>query len=224
VEADVPDCQGQQVKAQLLVFPALYNGPLNYYARLVNQQEILLEQHDSYIKQTYRNRCLVMGPNGLITLSIPVKRAKGTKTRMRDIRIDYDSNWNRIHWRSLAASYASSPYFEYLADELQPVYDSRFTFLLDLNQQLLEHTLGFMGLEIPVTRSTEFTPLESAMDPRHFIHPKKDQAVEDPGFLPREYQQVFSDRLGFHPNLSILDLIFNVGPEALSYLHASLKT
>jgi hypothetical protein len=95
---------------------------------------------------------------------------------------------------------------------------------VDLNQQLLEHTLGFLGLDIPVGRSMEFTPLESAGDPRNFIHPKKDQAVEDPGFLPKEYHQVFSDRLGFHPNLSILDLIFNVGPEALSYLHACLKT
>jgi hypothetical protein len=224
LEQDVPDCQGKQVKAHPLVFPALYNGPLNYYARLVRQQEIVLEQYDSYTKQSYRNRCLIMGPNGLITLSIPVKRAKGVKTRMLDIRIDYDSNWNRIHWRSLVASYASSPFFEYLADEIRPIYHTRYTFLVDLNQQLLEHTLGFLGLDIPVGRSLEFTPLESAGDPRNFIHPKKDQAVEDPGFLPKEYHQVFSDRLGFHPNLSILDLIFNVGPEALSYLHACLKT
>lgn len=224
MEQNVQDCQGKQIKALTLVFPALYNGPVNYYSRLVKQQEIVLEQYDSYTKQSYRNRCLIMGPNGIITLSIPVNRARGVKTHMRDIRIDYDSNWNKIHWRSLVASYASSPFFEYLADEINPLYQKRFTFLVDLNQQLLEHTLGFLGLDMQLSRSKAFTPLESEKDPRNYIHPKKDQAVEDPGFLPQEYHQVFSDRLGFHPNLSILDLIFNVGPEALAYLHACLKT
>lgn len=207
-----------------MVFPALYNGPLNYYARLVKEHEIVLEQHDSYTKQSYRNRCLIMGPNGIITLSIPVKKVSGVKTNMRDIRIDYDSNWNKIHWRSLVASYASSPFFEYLANELSPFYLKRFDYLLDLNLQLIENTLSFLGLNIQLKCSSEFLPLGPEGDPRDFIHPKKDQAVEDPGFTPPEYHQVFSDRLGFSPNLSILDLIFNMGPDALSYLQACLKT
>ena len=207
-----------------MIFPALYNGPVNYYARLVQQKELVLEQYESYSKQTYRNRCLIMGPNGVITLSIPVSRKHGVKTLLRDIRIDYDSNWNKIHWRSLVASYASSPFFEYLADEISPLYQKNYEFLIDLNQQLVEHTLGFLGLNIHISCSEAFTPVKSEEDPRHFIHPKKDQAVGDPGFLPMEYHQVFSDRLGFRPNLSILDLIFNVGPEALSYLQTCLKT
>ena len=207
-----------------MLFPALYNGPINYYARLVQEPEILLEQYDSYTKQTYRNRCLIMGPNGVIPLSIPVSKQSGVKTRMRDIRIDYESNWNRIHWRSLVASYASSPFFEYLADELGPCYERRFDFLLDLNQQLIENTLEFLGCHSRIKRSEAFTPIQGQRDPRHFIHPKKDQAVADPAFLPREYQQVFSDRLGFYPNLSILDLIFNLGPDSMSYLSNCLKT
>ena len=207
-----------------MVFPALYNGPVNYYARLVRQKEIVLEQFDSYTKQTYRNRCLIMGPNGVIPLSIPVKRKSGVKTLMCDIRIDYDSNWNKIHWRSLVASYASSPFFEYLADEISPLYQKSFEFLMDLNLHLLERTLGMLGLNIPVSCSEAFTPISSEHDPRHFIHPKKEQAVADPGFLPLEYHQVFSDRLGFRSNLSILDLIFNEGPDALSYLQRCLKT
>lgn len=207
-----------------MIFPALYNGPINYYARLTRQQELLLEQYDSYSKQTYRNRCIILGPNGVITLSIPVKRRKGVKNAVRDIRIDYESNWNRIHWRSLVASYASSPYFEYLADEIRPIYERSFTFLIDLNRILIEHMLGFMGLKIPVHLTEAFEPIVSETDPRHFIHPKTDQAVADPGFVPFAYHQVFSDRLGFQPNLSILDLIFNMGPEALSYLRRCLKT
>ncbi len=207
-----------------MIFPALYNGPINYYARLIRQQELLLEQYDSYSKQTYRNRCMILGPNGVITLSIPVKRRKGVKNAVRDIRIDYDTNWNRIHWRSLVASYASSPYFEYLADEIRPIYERSYTFLIDLNRLLIEHMLGFMGLKIPVHLTEAFEPIVSETDPRHFIHPKTDQAAADPGFVPVKYHQVFSDRLGFQPNLSILDLVFNTGPETLSYLRRCLKT
>jgi hypothetical protein len=207
-----------------LIFPALYNGPVNYYARLIRQPEILLEQHDSYSKQTYRNRCLILGPNGVITLTIPVKRKRGMKNAVRDIRIDYDTSWNKIHWRGLIASYASSPYFEYLADEIHPIYEHRHTFLIDLNRLLVEHTLGLMGLKIPLRLTEAFEPIVSETDPRHFIHPKTDQAVADPGFVPVNYHQVFSDRLGFQTNLSILDLIFNMGPETLSYLRRCLKT
>jgi hypothetical protein len=206
-----------------LVFPALYNGPINYYARLVRQKEIVIEQCDSYSKQTYRNRCMIMGPNGVISLSIPVIKMHGSKTLLKDIRIDYTTFWNKIHWKSLVASYASSPFFEYLADDLSPFYELKFEFLIDLNHQLLDHTLQHLGLEIPVRCSDSFTEMAAEQDPRLFIHPKKDQAVEDPGFRPEAYHQVFSDRLGFRSNLSILDLMFNVGPEALSYLQRSLK-
>ncbi len=167
---------------------------------------------------------MIMGPNGLITLSIPVSRVHGVKTLLRDIRIDYDTNWNKIHWRSLVASYASSPFFEYLADEIEPFYQKRYEFLIDLNQELVKHMLAFLGQNIAVTCSEDFTPVLSEEDPRQFIHPKKDQVLADPGFLPLEYHQVFSDRLGFQPNLSILDLIFNLGPESPTYLQACLKT
>lgn len=165
-----------------------------------------------------------MGPNGVITLSIPVSKKHGVKTLLRDIRIDYSDHWNKIHWRSLVASYASSPFFEYLADEINPFYLKKYEFLIDLNLELVEHTLGFLGLNIKVRCSDAFTPLGSDEDPRHFIHPKMDQAIVDPAFLPVEYHQVFSDRLGFQPRLSILDLIFNLGPDSLSYLRTCLKT
>jgi len=167
---------------------------------------------------------MILGPNGVVTLSIPVRRKHGVKTQMRDIRIDYDSYWNRIHWRGLVAAYASSPFFEYLTDEISPLYQQKFTFLLDLNLQLTEVTLGILGLNIPVILSKGFTPVLPDGDPRFIIDPKKEEAVADPGFLSMEYRQVFSDRLGFQPNLSILDLIFNEGPrDARSYLQRCLK-
>lgn len=224
MEPHVPHCKGKQVKFLGLVFPALYNGPINYYARLLRQQEVMLEQHDSYSKQSYRNRCLVMGPNGVIALSIPVIKRQGSKTRMKDVRIDYDSHWNRIHWKSLVAAYASSPFFEYLSDDLSPFYERRFTFLIDLNHGLMDVALVQLGMEMPVSRSDSFAPITSEQDPRHFIHPKRNLAEADPGFQPERYHQVFSDRHGFQSNLSILDLLFNLGPEAGNYLQGSLKT
>jgi len=207
-----------------LIYPALYNGPLNYFARLVREDEITLEQYDSYAKQTYRNRCLIMGPNGVQSLSVPVKKRPGVKNHLRDIKLDYDTPWNKIHWRSLVASYAASPFFEFFEDDLGLLYEKRYEFLTDLNLKLLDWALRILGLNTPVSFSNFFTEIEGNEDPRFFIHPKMDQAVLDPDFHPAHYHQVFSDRLGFQSNLSILDLIFNEGPAALSILHKSLKT
>lgn len=207
-----------------MVYPALYNGPVNYFARLIREERIILEQFDSYTKQTFRNRCMIPGPNGVQVLSIPVKRKRGIKTSMQDIRVDYDTPWNKIHWRSLVAAYAASPFFDYFKDDLQVYYESKFEFLIDLNQQLLECILQLMGRSIPVDRSTCFHEISDESDPRHFIHPKRDQAVMDPDFTPVIYHQVFSDRLGFQVNQSIVDLLFNEGPSALSILQKSLKT
>lgn len=207
-----------------MIYPSLYNGPVNYFVRLVREDQILIEQFDSYTKQTYRNRCRILGPNGVLTLSIPVKRKRGMKSHFRDIRIDYDKPWNKIHWKSLVAAYASSPFFEFIRDDLAPFYEGRYGFLVDLNRQMLEKTLNIMGLDIPVQITHGFEGINGEDDPRHFIHPKIKTKVADPGFIPFVYHQVFSERFGFQANLSILDLLFNEGPDSLSVLKKSLKT
>ena len=224
MEPHVPDCPGKQVIPAPLLYPALYNGPVNYYSRLVREQEILIEVFDHYSKQTYRNRCRIMGPNGVLTLSIPVKKSRGKKNFLKEIRIDYDTPWPKIHWRSLVASYASSPFFEFMMDDLIVFYEKKFDFLVDLNHQLLESTLRLMGLNIPIHHSDSFTEIGGEDDPRFFIHPKLDHTLLDPDFQPVEYHQVFYDRHGFQSNLSILDLLFNEGPDALSILQNSLRT
>ena len=207
-----------------MVFPLLHNGPVNYFARLVSMKEIVLEQHDHYLKQTYRNRCRIMGTNGILTLSIPVKRVKGIKNRYRDIRIDYDNHWNRIHWRSLEAAYASSPYFEILADELVPFYQKRHPFLFDLNLELLHRILQILQVNLPIICTDAFREIPDGMDPGQLFHPKHHARDTDPGFSPVPYHQVFTGKHGFRANLSILDLLFNEGPGAMAILRRSLTS
>jgi len=206
-----------------LIFPALHNGPVQYYARLVREDEIILEQFDNYIKQTYRNRCKITGANGALTLSVPVKRLRGSKTLFKEVRVDYDMPWNKVHWKSLVAAYAASPFFEYFADDLIDFYEKRFEFLVDLNRGLLEKTLFCLGLDIPVRMSTDFADISGDNDPRSFIHPKLDARKADPCFNPLPYHQVFEDKHKFQPNLSFLDLLFNEGPNSLLVLKNSLK-
>lgn len=221
MEPHVPHCKGSQVTP--LVFPLFYNGPVHYFARVVLQEQIVVEQFDSYTKQTFRNRCRILGPNGVLTLSIPVKRPHGIRCHYRDIRIDYDNHWNKIHWRSLVASYAASPYYEFLADDIAPLYEKRFEFLVDLNLRLMECMFRIMGLEIAVTLTGSFEEITGGNDPRAMFHSKRDPAITDPAFQPVPYHQVFSDRHGFQPNLSILDLLFNQGPDAVTLLKNSLR-
>ncbi len=165
-----------------------------------------------------------MGPNGIVTLSIPVKKNHGIKTPLKEIRVDYDTPWQKIHWRSLVASYASSPFFQYMMDDLAGFYTNRLVFLIDLNQMLLEAALRLLGQDTGVERSDSFSEISHSTDPRYFLHPKKDLAIVDPEFLPVPYHQVFSDRFGFQANLSILDLLFNEGPSAPALLRRSLRT
>jgi hypothetical protein len=204
------------------VFPLLHNGPVHYFARLVSHQTIVLEQHDHYIKQTYRNRCRVLGPNGILTLSIPVKRVRGMKNKYRDIRVDYDSHWNRIHWKSMEAGYASSPFFALMADELEPFYHKEYTFLFDLNLDLLNKILELLQVRISLCFSEDFKEITRESDPRQLFHPKIDTIKRDPAFSPVAYHQVFSREPRFHENLSILDLLFNEGPGALTVLRSCL--
>ena len=207
-----------------LVYPAFYNGPISYFARLIRESEIILEQHEHYTKQTYRNRCEIMGPNRVLALSVPVKRNRGMKNRVRDIRIDYDTPWQKIHWKSMVAAYAGSPFFQYMKDDLEVFYKNRTSFLIDLNRELLEKCLSLLGKQIPVSLSASFSEIKESSDPRELIHPKRDPILHDPLFRPVPYHQVFSDHMEFKPNLSLLDLLFNEGNQALPILEKSLRT
>ncbi len=197
-----------------LLLPTAYLPPISYIAACSVSDEILIEAWETYQKQTFRNHCEIGGPNGRQRLTIPVNKPGGNHTKTKDIRIASHLPWQKIHWRSFEAAYNKSPFFLYYQDYLLPFYEKDFTFLLDFNLQLLETIFQAIRLEKTTTPTDSFeyapsgiTDLRQSSGIRHPV----------PGIRYPEYYQVFADRHGFIQNLSIVDLLFNLGPETLSY-------
>jgi hypothetical protein len=200
-----------------------YLGPVQYFTKFLLHRKQIVERFDHYTKQTYRNRCHIMGANRILPLSIPVLKGPAHKTYLRDVRIDNDKKWQNLHWRSIESAYRHSPFFEYYLDEFLPFYERPCVFLFDFNRSLLEVVLRALEINNPIRVTGEFVddPPAEYDDYRELIHPKRDLS-EDPFFVPAAYQQVFAERLGFGANLSIIDLLFNEGPNARSVLEQSI--
>ncbi|HRF92416.1 MAG: WbqC family protein [Bacteroides sp.] len=197
-----------------------YLAPVEYYSKLKAYDKIYIEQHDHYVKQTYRNRCNIAGPEGVLSLSVPIIRPDTPKCAMKDIRISDHGNWRHLHWNAIESAYNNTPFFEYYKDDLRPFYENKYTFLADFNEELRCKICELMDISPVVEHTasyhTDFLPDEA--DYREVIHPKKDYTEVDKDFLPKPYYQVFESRHGFLPNLSIIDLLFNMGPESVLVL------
>lgn len=197
-----------------------YLAPVEYYTKLATYDKIYVEQHDHYMKQTYRNRCTIAAPDGELPLSIPTVKPDTPKCPMKDIRISDHGNWRHLHWNAIESAYNSTPFFEYYKDDFRPFYEKKYEFLIDFNEELCRMICELIGLHPNMERTeaykTDFTSDET--DFRECIHPKKDFHIEDPEFVAKPYYQVFGQKLGFIPNLSIIDLLFNMGPESLLLL------
>ncbi len=206
----------------MILLSTTYFGNIQYYTKLYCEKDVRIEFHENYTKQSYRNRCTILGANGPASLSIPVKKDPRLKVPIRDVRIDYDTDWQKQHWRSIYSAYGSSPYFEFYDYLFEPLFRSRDTFLLDHNQKCMETVFSCIG-ETPELRFTDsFTEIaENMPDYRETISPKEAKRAEDPYFRNVEYYQVFNDKYGFVPNLSILDLLFCEGNNTLSFLKKS---
>lgn len=194
-----------------------YLAPVEYYTKLVDYDQVYIEQHDHYIKQTYRNRCTIAGPNGELALSVPTIRPQELKCPVKDIRISDHGNWRHLHWNAIESAYNSTPFFEYYKDDFRPFYEKKYDFLADFNEELCELVCQLMDIQPNIQRTTEYKTEFSVgeTDFRETIHPKKDFRTEDPEFVAKPYYQVFEARFGFLPNLSIIDLLFNMGPESI---------
>lgn len=193
-----------------------YLAPIEYYSKLYHSDNIVIEKQCHYIKQTYRNRCKIAAANGIQTLSIPIEKPKSPKAFTKDILIAEHGNWRHIHWNAIVSAYNSSPFFEYFEDDFRPFYEKKFTFLFDFNEQLREMICSLLDISVQLAYSnqyeTDFSGNET--DLRELIHPKKPPVTTE--FKP--YYQIFEQKNGFLSNLSIIDLLFNMGPESILIL------
>ena len=221
-----------------------YFGPIQWYQKLNRYDECLIERHESFIKQTYRNRMLIPTTNGPLALTIPTNH--NTSLAMKDIRISDHANWRHVHWNALLSAYGESPFFEYYQDDIRPFYEKKYEFLFDFNMEITEKMIELLDIrpKISITneyflseerkvKSEEFNGLtnhkvqsskfkvqskevQNIVDFREAIRPKK--PLPDAEFESKRYYQVYEQRFGFQPNMSILDLLFNEGNEAIFYL------
>src|SRR5260221_6851747 len=197
------------------VFPMFYLPPIEYFINLKTYRpDILIEREEHFPKQTYRNRANVYTPDGVLALVVPVIKGSKNHTKVKDVKISYDFDWQRLHWLSLQACYRRSAYFEYYEDEFAVFYNKKYPFLFDYNEHLLRFILKSLKMPLALTFTESYEeqyPL--LVDFRNTFNPKKESQFEQ-----KPYFQVFEERKGFIKNLSIVDLLFSQGPQAVSYL------
>ena len=237
-----------------------YFGPVQWYQKL-NRHRCIIEQHDNFVKQTYRNRCVIASANGPQTLTVPIERYDGMKCAMRDIRISDHGNWRHLHWQALVSAYGETPFFEYYADDIRPFFEEhRWKYLLDFNLDITQTLCSLLDVRPNLTLSDHYIDADETIcvsgslsgaaaglseafesfggavkglngaaegfgsssacslfvDYRDAIRPK--HPLPDAEFEARPYYQVRAQRHGFLPNLSVLDLLFNEGPEGIFWL------
>ena len=190
-----------------------YFGPVQWYQKLYRSDEAEIEQWESFQKQTYRNRCLIAAPNGIQALTVPVEHTVSPLNK--DLKVSDHGNWRHLHWNALVTAYSESPFFEYYQDDIRPFYEQRWDYLLDYNEAIRTKICELIDIQPKVTLTGEYSR-SSDNDYREAIRPK--HSAPDPDFTPRPYYQVYQQKHGFLPNLSILDLLFNMGPESIFYL------
>ena len=205
-----------------ILLSTAYLAPVRYFSKLAVYPEIYIELHENFVKQTYRNRTVILGANGPISLIVPVEKGRQQKIRIKDLRIAYDEEWQRNHWRTIFSAYNSSPFFEYYADDVEMFFRKKHEFLFDFNQQITETILEILEIPVRLKLTEDFEQIsENCLNFREQISPKTHLIHPDPHFIAQPYTQVFAEKFGFVPDLSILDLLFNEGPSALEILENS---
>jgi hypothetical protein len=198
-----------------ILLPTAYFPPVSYFVYLVKSSKALIEQMETYPRQTYRNRCEIMTSAGRLNLVVPVSRPGGNHTLTRDTEISYREPWNRHHWKSITTAYRSSPYFNYYSDIIQPLFESKETSLLINNLGIQSIICKILKIKTSIGFTEDYIKQpEAVIDLRGAMKPgKQQQNLSFPS-----YPQVFSHISGFEADLSILDLLFNLGPETCQYL------
>ena len=194
-----------------------YLGPVQQYSKMFHFPEVRIETSENYLKQSYRNRCIIAGANGPLPLSVPIVKPDTLKCLTKDIRISDHGNWRHLHWNAIVSAYNSTPFFEYYEDDFAPFYEKKYEFLFDFNEELRILICQLLDIQPQIQYSTSFEA--DVENDFRWISPKQD--IADPSFLLKPYYQVFQDKHGFLPNLSIIDLLFNTGNEGILILRDS---
>ena len=195
-----------------------YFGPVQWYQKLHRADETWIERCETFQKQTYRNRCIIATTQGMQVLTVPVERPSALHASLatiKDVRISDHGDWRRLHWNALQSAYGESPFFEYYEDDLRPFFERRWTFLLDFNEDIRQKMCELIDIRPQVHYTNDYVR-ETGNDYRNAIQPK--HPAPDADFQPRPYYQVYRQKHGFLPNLSILDLLLNMGPESVFWL------
>ena len=201
-----------------------YFGPVQWYQKLYRADHVQIERYETFQKQTYRNRCIIATANGPQTLTVPIEHSPlpidHCPLTIAHCRISDHGSWRHLHWNALVSAYGDSPFFEYYQDDFRPFFmERRWEYLLDFNEAIRQTVCELLDIQPDVSYTDCYTPGSNSSlvkDFRESINPK--HPAPDPEFTPRPYYQVFSQRHGFLPNLSILDLLFNMGPESVFWL------
>jgi hypothetical protein len=208
------------VNAANILLPTAYFPPMSYFVYLIQNEKALIEQMETYPKQTYRNRCEIMTSAGKLALVVPVIKPNGNHTLTKDIEICYREPWQQHHWKSIQTAYRSSPYFNYYSDILQPLFEESETSLIIHNQKVLSSICSIIGIDLSLTFTEDYIKIPvDFIDLRKEMTPKKQRT----GISFPEYPQVFGHKFGYIEDLSVLDLLLNLGPDVNRYLQ-SIKT
>jgi len=193
-----------------------YLPPIDYIKIISRSERVFIENCENYQKQSYRSRCHIYSANGLLPLIIPVLRNDTHSAKISEIKIDYSRNWQKQHWRAIVSAYKSSPFFDYYQDDIVSFYSEQENSLFDFNYKLLKTILDLFGVDYSMTVTESFQQDLPEGDFREIIHPKRQPLfdINENG----QYHQVFAHKQGFIPNLSIIDLLFNEGPNAIYFL------
>lgn len=198
------------------IFSTAYFPSVQYFTEIVKGKNIVIEKHENYVKQSYRNRCKILSTNGIQTLSIPVKKISGQKIPIADTQIDYTESWQQVHFKSIATAYQKSPFYEFYIDAFEKFFTKKYKFLFDFNTEILETLLSELEIEKKISFTEKYeVEIPNYNDFRNSINPKN---KFDKDFLGKKYIQVFSNKFNFAENLSILDLLFNEGTNVYKFL------
>ena len=202
----------------IIIHPTYFPN-VAHFSTMLNARVVTFEMDDNYQKQTYRNRTFIYGANGKLQLSIPIIHSQKERQKYRDIKIHNEEKWQSIHWKSLESAYRTSPYFEYYEDDIRPLFSQKATHLLDFNLNCFKVICNCLQIDLNIAKTEIYQKISNRnVDYRILVNSRK-----EPHFSFQNYTQVFNDKHGFIPNLSILDVLFNEGPNAIQYLENQFK-